>query len=243
MSNAAKPDPIYLQIQRHLVEQITSGALKPGAKMPSENALARAFGVSRLTVQRALGELVSRGLVGRQRGSGTYVSYAPWQLSLLEVREMAEEIRSRGGEPVRRVLAQERIEASQAVTEVLEVAPGAALFHASIVELDGETPVALVDRWSVTDVFHDFLDQDFDRVTVFAYWASRTTLDEVELTVTAVLPDAAPRRHLDIAAGTPCVQLHRTNRVQGRVLTYTRITYAGDRLGLTSRYRPMERVG
>lgn len=233
--------PIYQDIQRHLLEEISSARLLPGAKMPSENELARAFGVSRMTVQRAIRELVARGIVTRQRGSGTYVSLAPWQFSLLEVRELAEEIRSRGGEPVRKVLCHERTEAADDVALTLEVAPQSEVFHAAILELDAATPVALVDRWSVTDVFPDFLEQDFSQRTVFSYWASRTSLDEVELTVKAVLPTDAQAELLEIAGEAPCVQLHRTNRVRGRIITYTRITFAGDRLALTSSYRPLDR--
>ncbi|MEM8665079.1 MAG: UTRA domain-containing protein, partial [Pseudomonadota bacterium] len=236
-------EPIYQSIQKHLLDQISSAALLPGQKVPSENELARTFGVSRMTVQRAIRELVSRGIVTRQRGSGTYVSMAPWQFSLLEVRELAEEISSRGGRPVRKVLRQERQPASPEIAERLEIEAGSDAFHAAILEIDDTTPVAVVDRWSVTDVFHDFLEQDFSKTTVFSYWASRTSLDEVDLTVTAVLPTEAHSQLLDVAANEPCVQLHRTNRVRGRLITYTRITFAGDRLALTSRYRPMDRFG
>ncbi len=233
-----KPEPVYLSIQRYLTEKIRTGALRAGDKAPSENELASEFGVSRLTVQRAIAGLVSRGLVTRVRGSGTYISIAPWQFSLFEIREMAEEIRSRGGNPVRDVLKQVKQPASDDVAAVLEVEMGVELFHASVLELDGSTPMAIVNRWSVTDVFPDFLEQDFNQTTVFAYWASRTSLDEVDLTITAILPDADQRRLLSLGKNVPCVRLHRTNRVKGRVLTYTQITFAGDRLSLNSRYRP-----
>ncbi|MEM7695405.1 MAG: UTRA domain-containing protein [Pseudomonadota bacterium] len=235
-------EPVYQSIQRHLLDQISSAVLLPGQKVPSENELARHFGVSRMTVQRAIRELVSRGIVTRRRGSGTYVSLAPWQFSLLEVRELAEEIKSRGGDPKRRVLTQEEVRAEGPVAARLEVEAGTSVYHAAILESDGPTAVAIVDRWSVTDVFPDFLAQNFDATTVFAYWASRTALDEVDLTVTAVLPSPDHSALLLVEPDEPCVQLHRTNRVRGRLITYTRITFAGDRLALSSRYRPMDRI-
>jgi DNA-binding GntR family transcriptional regulator len=49
-----KQEPVYQIIQSYLIKQITSGALLPGQKMPSENDLASTFQVSRLTVQRAV---------------------------------------------------------------------------------------------------------------------------------------------------------------------------------------------
>ena len=238
-----KQEPIYQIIQSYLVKQITSGALLPGQKMPSENELASTFNVSRLTVQRAVRELVSRGLVTRQRGSGTYVSLQPWHFSLLEVRDMAAQIRARGGTPVRRVLCQEARPASRDIAERLQVPIEEEVYHASILASDKATPIAIVDRWSVTDLFPDFLVQDFTKTTVFSYWASKTSLDEVELSVAAILPDSSQMELLDIGASEPCVQLHRSNRVAGRVITYTRITYAGSRMDLTSRYRPMDQLG
>ncbi len=238
-----KQEPVYQIIQSYLIKQITSGALLPGQKMPSENDLASTFQVSRLTVQRAVRELVSRGLVTRQRGSGTYVSLQPWHFSLLEVRDMSSEIRMRGGTPIRRVLSQAACPAPPDVAEKLHVDAGEEVYHASILSSDKATPIAVVDRWSVTDLFPDFLEQDFTSQTVFSYWAGKTSLDEVELSVVAVLPDVLQMEFLEIGASDPCIQVHRSNRVAGRVITYTRITYAGRRMELTSRYKPMEQLG
>ena len=49
--------PAYLTIKQHVLDRIQSGALKPGDAIPGEEALAREFGVSRMTVNRAMREL------------------------------------------------------------------------------------------------------------------------------------------------------------------------------------------
>src|SRR5215207_5563550 len=113
--------PAYRIIQDDLMALITSGALQPGDRIPSENELAAKYRASRLTVQRALREIVSHGFVTRTRGSGTYVSTMPWQFSLLEVRDPEEEIRSRGGDPARVLLVQEQTTASAELATVFEV--------------------------------------------------------------------------------------------------------------------------
>ena len=66
-------DLLYGQI----LDQIVSGALKEGAKLPSENAMCRAFQVSRPTVRAALTRLHADGLVATRQGSGTYVQKRP----------------------------------------------------------------------------------------------------------------------------------------------------------------------
>jgi len=65
--------PKYQQVFERLSRDILAGKYKAGQKLPSEAALVRQFGTSRITVGRAVRELKERGLVERIAGSGTYV--------------------------------------------------------------------------------------------------------------------------------------------------------------------------
>lgn len=66
----SKTHRLYLLLK----ERITSGALPPGFRLPSEPSLATAHGLSRVTIRRALDGLAREGLIRRQAGSGTFVS-------------------------------------------------------------------------------------------------------------------------------------------------------------------------
>src|SRR5680860_519221 len=66
--------PLYFQVMRSLKEQILSGRLSPGERVPSESDLTVAFGVSRVVVRQALQILEDEGLIFRVRGKGTFVS-------------------------------------------------------------------------------------------------------------------------------------------------------------------------
>ncbi len=68
-----KQNPLYEKIFTHYQEQILSGELPSGSRLPSENVLGQLFGVSRITVSRALKELEQARLVRRIKGSGSYV--------------------------------------------------------------------------------------------------------------------------------------------------------------------------
>src|SRR5579863_5685309 len=65
--------PLYEQVYATLRDAIYRGALGEGAIMPSETELVRVMGVSRITVRRAIDELVARGLVVRAQGRNTRV--------------------------------------------------------------------------------------------------------------------------------------------------------------------------
>ena len=68
------PSSLHQKVKDDLLARIQSGQLPPGAAMPTEAALCREYGVSRITVRRAMAELVTRRLVTRRRGVGSFVT-------------------------------------------------------------------------------------------------------------------------------------------------------------------------
>ena len=75
LSESSPGTPKHGSIYAGFVEAIESGALKPGQKIPTETALAELLPLSIGTIQRALGSLVSEGLVVRRRGAGSFVAH------------------------------------------------------------------------------------------------------------------------------------------------------------------------
>ncbi len=65
--------PIYLQIATHIKEQIMSGSLSYGDKLPSVREYSLLFEVSALTMQRALAQLDAEGIIQAKRGIGNFV--------------------------------------------------------------------------------------------------------------------------------------------------------------------------
>jgi GntR family transcriptional repressor for pyruvate dehydrogenase complex len=92
-----KREPVATQVARRLVEYLLSGAVEPGARMPSERKLAEAFGVGRSAMREAIKALSLIGLVEVRQGDGTYLRKADsallpevieWGLLLGERRTM-----------------------------------------------------------------------------------------------------------------------------------------------------------
>src|SRR5499427_6646333 len=88
--------PPYARVKQHLKDGLAAGRWPPGALMPSEAELVAEFGVSRMTVNRALRELQAEGLVERSQGVGTFAAQPYRMSSTLTLRSLQEEVEERG---------------------------------------------------------------------------------------------------------------------------------------------------
>jgi GntR family transcriptional regulator len=66
--------PLYKQLMQRLRNDITAGVYPAGERIPGEQALCGVYGVSRVTVRKALEEIVREGLLVRRQGKGTFVA-------------------------------------------------------------------------------------------------------------------------------------------------------------------------
>ena len=141
------PRPLYQRIKDHIVDRIDAGAWRPGDQVPPESALVREMGASRMTVNRAIRDLVQDGLLTRVQGSGTFVVEPRAPADLLELRNIAEEIRDTGRAHSARLISLDAGPASESVAATLELAPGARIFHSVILHLADGAPVQLEARY------------------------------------------------------------------------------------------------
>jgi GntR family histidine utilization transcriptional repressor len=228
--------PRHSEIKTYLLNQMRSGALQPHDKTESENELARRFDVSRLTVQRAIRELVAEGRLTRVQGSGTFVAPKPKGFSLFEVRDIAEQVRQQGGEPRTEVLIQRQCLPEEKVRLLLELEEGEPVFEAVLLRKNGDQPVAIETRYVRREAYPDFLEHDFEKESIYEFLASHAVLGELETTLSAVSPYPLTCQRLNLRPGDPCLYLERRNRVEGKVLTLSCFIFAGSRLSLSSTY-------
>src|ERR1700686_2150154 len=98
---------LYARVETVLAGEITDGDLRVGDQLPTEDSLIARFGVSRITVRRAIQNLVNRGLVEIRRGKGTFVAALKITQELRELSGFVEDMHALGRKPTDRVIRKE----------------------------------------------------------------------------------------------------------------------------------------
>jgi len=86
----SSPEPAYAQLAGRLRHLIADGTYPPGSQIPPELALGREFGLSPMTVRRAIGLLTEEGLLKALQGRGTFVQTIEWQSSGFSLKPLAD---------------------------------------------------------------------------------------------------------------------------------------------------------
>ena len=228
--SAQASTPIFQRIKDYLVAEIAAGRWQEGDVVPSEQALVRQFGVSRMTVNRAVRELTAEQVLTRRQGSGTFVAPKKYQATLVEIRSIADEIRARGHVHASRPQLLEQAPASEVLARQFALAAGSALFHSLIVHLENGVPIQLEDRWVNPASAPDYLAQDFSRLTPNEHLMVAAPLQGATYSIEAL---AAPRevaQLLAIVAGASCLVLKRTTTSGGAVASVVTMWHPGERV-------------
>ncbi|RTR06335.1 histidine utilization repressor [Halomonas nitroreducens] len=226
--------PLYLRIQQHLLEKIRGGEWPPHHQIPPEEQLARDFGVSRMTANKAIRDLVQQGYLTRQPGVGTFVTDHKAESSLVEVHNIAAEVAGRGHGHTSQLLSAEALEAGDEVSMRLGVRLGTRVFHTLIVHREDGVPIQLEDRYVNPRHVPHYLETDFTRVTPNEVLVAACPISDVEHVVEAVLVDPATADRLEISPEQPCLRMIRRTWSGDHLVSYARLLHPGDRYKLRS---------
>jgi GntR family transcriptional regulator, histidine utilization repressor len=225
-------EPAYQRVKNVITEQVTAGHWAEGELLPSENQLVQALGLSRMTINRAFRELVTEGQVARLMGVGTFVARRKGSSPLVEVRNIADEVRSRGRHYWAEVVLLRAEPAEQAVAAELELRAGEKVFHSLVVHFEDELAIQLEDRFVRPDRAPDYLAQDFTHNTPNTYLSHAAPLQRGEHIVEAGLGSADECRLLGIGGGEPCLLIRRRTWSASRPVSVARLVLPGSRYRL-----------
>ncbi len=135
--------PLYARIQEYIAERILSGKLAPDTKIQSERDFSDDLGVSRMTVRRAITELVNEGLLERKHGSGTYVARPKITYESLELANYVLAMQRRNSAVASQLLEFGQVIASRRLAESLQIEIGAPIYRVAMLRFANRVPVIL----------------------------------------------------------------------------------------------------
>lgn len=227
--------PRFQEIKDFIRQAIGDRTYPPDAQIPTEYELADKFKVSRMTANRAVRELVAEGLLVRHQGLGTFVTQIQAESPLLEIRNIADEIRQRHNIYSNERYTLEQKPADANLAGLLGIAIGDPVFHSMIVHKENGLPLQLAERYVNATIVPDYLQQDFSVLTPSQYLSELFPLSEVEHIVEAVLPSPVEQTLLHVSAGTPCLLVNRRTWSDNRLISYARLIHSGNLYRLSSR--------
>lgn len=204
----SKSQRVYLTLR----DAILSGRLAVGERVPGEIELATRYGVSRVTVRRALTALAQQGLLERRPGSGTVVKPRPLDATVItaDVGNLLPNVRKMGRESQIRLLEFAYLPAPRPVSEALGLPPGDRVQYSVRVRSVDSVPFSYLVTHVPDRIARHYNESDLAQTPLFALLErSGVKVDHATQTISAQLAGPVEAEALAVAPGSPLIVLTR----------------------------------
>jgi GntR family histidine utilization transcriptional repressor len=233
---------LHERITSEVEGRILSGEWPPGHRIPFEYELTEEYSCSRMTVNKALGELVKKGLIERRRRSGSFVTQPHAQSAVLEIHDIQREVQALGltyayrldSREVRKSTAEDRV--------MLEVKAGAQVLALTCRHFTGDVPFCLEERVINVSSVPEARDADFSIVGPGSWLLKMVPWSAAEHRIRAVSADRRVAEALAIPTGTACLVIERRTWNGQTYITHVKVTYPGDRHELVAQFLPSQQT-
>jgi len=231
------PEPLYRQLIAAILQQIATGQIKPGEELPSTRQLGEIYGVSTITVRRALTTLQEKGYIHGVPGKGTFVTYSKIDKPLNTWASFSADMRRHGLTPSSLVLRAELGAADPKVAEALDVTEGAEVVILERVRLGDGVPLCIQICYLVHSLCPGILQHDFTHQSLY-----QVLQDEYALVwgkswhrIWATLATERELRWLGLSAPAVILWIEGHNYLaSGQVFEYAETAYRADRYQVRS---------
>lgn len=229
-----RPHPKYAQVREEVLQLITD--LPAGSPIPPERVLSTRFGVSRVTLRRAVDDLVREGLLIRRQGSGTYVAEDKIT-QRVSTTSFTENMRRRGLVPSSRVLSFERGPAGARTARQLQISPTHEVVEFVRLRLADGEPMALETVAIPAGLVPGLTPEDVARGSLYALLDERYGLRIVAVrqVIEPTVTSEDESTHLRQPLHAPALLVRTTARDgDGRVVEFARSLFRGDRYAIVT---------
>ena len=221
---------LYEKVEEVLAAEIAGGELQPGDRLQSEDELLVRFGVSRITVRRAIQNLVQRGVVEIQRGRGTFVLAPRISQELTKLTGFVEDMMAHGRRASAKVLSRSEVAANATVARQLGISKGTRVVRIERVRLADSVPMSLDETYLPLAIGRQIVRNDLRVKPIFTLLEEKygVPLAEAEYKLEASAASAHVAEALAIAEGAPIFRIERTTfTTGGEPIDYEMLSYRG----------------
>jgi GntR family transcriptional regulator len=200
-------DPFYKQLKSKILEDIESGKLKHGDKLPSEREMAELYQISRMTARHTLSILEREGVVERRVGAGTFITNNKIEMDFVTFNSFTKNMLNKGLTPSTQILSLNKIVAKPKLAQKLKVPSGEVMIVIKRLRLVNETPISIEESFiperlcplldeiiTDNDSLYEILEREYGIILVMAKEQMQVTVSE-----------ESESKLLKIRPETPCI--------------------------------------
>jgi GntR family transcriptional regulator len=214
---AEVPQPLYARLRDELRAGILEGRLQPHDKLPSESEMTAAYGVSRITVRQALGDLQKEGLIIRLQGKGAYVAQPHATQRLHRLEGLAEALAAQGQAVHSKRLSMKSVRASADIAEQLGLQPRSELLQLTTLRYLDRQPLSVNVSYFAPGLGERIARIDVsgrDLIEVLEHELGQQ-VERADVEIRAQAMPAREARLLKVQPGEPALKVHRVVRAPG----------------------------
>lgn len=228
--------PLHERIRSKIEAAILSGALRPGARLPTEHELMREYDCARMTVSKALSSLAAAGLIDRRKRAGSFVARPKVHSMVLDVPDLEQEVTQRGQryrfELAKRIVKRPDI----GHDEEIQLAGSGDLLLIEGVHFADDVPLAVEARLVSLTAVPEIAAQAFDRSSPGAWLIRYVPWTEAETRIGAVPANREVAARLNLPPGSACLFIERRTWRGDEGITLVRQHFVGSAYDLIARF-------
>ncbi|HYE83361.1 MAG TPA: GntR family transcriptional regulator [Clostridia bacterium] len=230
--NKNSPLPLYYQLKDIICELIENEELKPGDPIPPERELCEYHGVSRMTVNKSITNLVNEGLLYREQGKGTFVAKPKEGYQLSRLLSFTEDMKAKGLQVDTRVISFHKRTATRKIQKVLNLSDREEVFEIKRLRLVENEPYALETAYLPVILCEGLTMEKLDNKSLYDILRNEYELnmDYAHQTIEAVILDEYESEILQVPQRSIALMLSRKTYLEGgKPMELTKAVYRGDK--------------
>ncbi|WP_312641089.1 GntR family transcriptional regulator [Hydrogenoanaerobacterium sp.] len=167
MLEANHATPLYEQLQIAIKNDIMSGVYSLGERMPSEAELGEHYGISRITVRRAVQELEKEGMLERKQGKGTFVKHSKFENKIDSILGFTDTLNRMGRKVVRVIHSKKIVPAEDWVADALKIEKDSSIIELKRTMYDDNQPILYDECYYPCERFPGMFDMISENISTY----------------------------------------------------------------------------